>query len=53
MISSLLINDLNTELFNLKKEKKEALQSIQVLKLNEFKLKLKLIDASLKLKEDK
>jgi hypothetical protein len=28
MISSLLINDLNTELFNLKKEKNEALQSV-------------------------
>ena len=28
MVSSLLINDLNTELLNLKKEKNEALQSI-------------------------
>ena len=28
MVSSLLINDLNTELFNLKKEKYEALRSI-------------------------
>ena len=35
MISSLLINDLNTKLFNLKKEKSEALQSIWALKLNE------------------
>ena len=28
MVSSLIINDLNTELLNLKKEKNEALQSI-------------------------
>ena len=35
MASSLIINDLNTELLNLKKEKNEALQGIQVLKLNE------------------
>ena len=35
MVSSMIINDLNTELLNLKKQKNEALQSIKVLKLNE------------------
>lgn len=32
MVNSLLINDLNTELFKFKKEKNEALQSIKILK---------------------
>jgi hypothetical protein len=32
MVNSLLINDLNTELFKFKKEKNEALQIIKILK---------------------